>query len=156
MAENKPVSRYSPFEGSENQACSALWGPWFFIYWVSYIHRLQVLIKVISNLHNLCSNIFGNILFIYPCDNILFVYPCDSQKSMLLFVASIFIRCIRFFINLFFVLCTRKYCEDRKNIAYNIFLTMRLTKINAPIRRINFYSLHKVSHTFRLQDSVLC
>lgn len=39
---------------------------------------------------------------------------------MLLFVLQIFVTCIRFFTNLVFVLRTRLYCVNRKNIAYKI------------------------------------
>ena len=48
-------------------------------------------------------------------------------ESMLVFLASLLKNYIRFLINLVIVLGTRLYCENRKNIAYDIFSTIKLT-----------------------------
>lgn len=48
-------------------------------------------------------------------------------ESMLVFLASLLKNYIRFLINLVIVLGTRLYCENRKNITYDIFSTIILT-----------------------------
>ena len=47
-------------------------------------------------------------------------------ESMLVFLASVLKNYIRFLINLVIVLRTRLYCENRKNIDYDIFSTIIL------------------------------
>ena len=70
---------------------------------------------------------------------------CDYKKRTLLFVASFFPFCIMFFINFSSQLRCSRNCENRKNFAHRVFLyPMRVEKLNALTRRVEFLSLHKV------------